>query len=202
MEKSVMKKLITICLVCVLTAAASQGQVLPTTTTNISFDENGNGIWSDSQGGSGTLGYGSFGDEIGIYSLTPPNQSTIGYGAVLIYEDDAQTILSDYLLFGSDTNPTNDSISSFVYFYSDIEGTVLQAPGGYTNVVSLTEEGDEDGQNGVSYTPGVNDPGYMAQYGERGVTYTFVSDGTIPEPATICMLGFGVLSLIRRKKLA
>jgi len=30
------------------------------------------------------------------------------------------------------------------------------------------------------------------------VTYNFTSD--IPEPATICLLSFGALSLIRRKK--
>jgi len=183
-----------ICLVCVLTTAAWGTPV----NITINFDENGNGNWQSAVGG-GTLGYGSgFGDEIGVYSLTPPNESTIIMGEVKIYEDATLTVLSDYLLFGSDTS--ENGISSYVYFYSDIEGTPLIDVGGYTNVVTLTEEGTEDGWNGVHYTPGVTDPGYMVQYGEGGVTYNFTSD--VPEPATICLLGLGALSLIRRKRLA
>jgi hypothetical protein len=185
-----MKKLITICLVCVLTTAAWG-------TLNITFDENGNGSWQNGDA-NGTLGYGSSFPpgpyELGMYTLTPLTPSTIVGGEVLIYEDALQTVISDYLLFYSEIHPVTGQLHSWVYVYSDIEGTPLIDVGGYANVVKLTEEGTEAGWNGVHYTPGVTDPGYIP----GGVTYNFTSD--VPEPVTICLLGLGALSLIRRKR--
>jgi hypothetical protein len=176
-----MKKLIKICLMYFLTTGISLA-------VTVSFDENGNGNWSDGQN-SGTLGIVGMTDEIVIYTLSPPNPEDqfFGHGEVKIFEDESKTILSDYLLFGS-----NQIVSGFVYVYSAIEGIPLVSPS-YENTVELIEEKTVDGWCGVHYTPGVSDPGYF--FG-NGVTYIFTSN--VPEPATLLLLVFGAV-MLRRK---
>jgi hypothetical protein len=100
--------------------------------------------------------------------------------------------------------------------YSDFETTDAQKDLADTripydflpNSAGTMEQGAEDGWNGMKdYTPWswLNDsgqlqytPGYMTQYGDGGVTYNFTSD--VPEPATIGLLGLGVLSLLRNRR--
>jgi hypothetical protein len=191
-----MRKLIAICLVCVLlSTAASQGTV-------ISFNENGQGDVD------GTPLY----SDVGPTPVGIPGHITLFYGLpeivvegdVVIYEPDAlgnpTSVISGILRFDLAAAP-----ASFVFVYSDLGGsdladTEIGIPpvwyDGEGGVVYFPEEKVEGGW-GLHYTPGPDDPGYY--YIEGGeVTYIFTSD--IPEPATIGILGFGALSLIRRKK--
>jgi len=59
---------------------------------------------------------------------------------------------------------------------------------------TITELGPE-GANGVTYTPIAGQPGFVA--GAAGpVTYVFLSDGQIPEPSSLLLLGSGATVLL------
>ena len=61
-----------------------------------------------------------------------------------------------------------------------------------TNTFSMLEVGPE-GSNGVFYTPSAGQPGFIAGF---SVTYHIISDDvTVPEPASLSMLGLGTLAL-------
>ncbi len=186
-----MKKLMTICLVCVLTAAASQGMVL-------SLDENGNSLFN---GNSLPWGIGASGVDPTppgpIYTLFYNLPFKVVPGDVQIFEPDGT--VSDVLRFIDTPGTTFSSI----YVYSDRDPTapdfdladsMIPLPWASAIVIPMPESGSEGGWNGVSWTPGFNDPGATS----APITYEFTSD--VPEPTTICLLGLGALSLIRRKK--
>jgi hypothetical protein len=194
-----MKKLITICLVCVLTAVASQGMV-------VSFDENGNGTVDNGT----TLKFGVDIPQIGLDQYATLYYELPGMvvtGDLWLYEQNNSSQVSDVLRFVNNYSP-NSGYHGRVYVYSDTEAGEVSRELADTGIPYDTlqpawgtlEQGTEEGWSGyMGYTPqdtssGLQ-PGYM--YGET-VTYNFTSD--IPEPATICLLSFGALSLIRRKK--
>jgi len=86
-------------------------------------------------------------------------------------------------------------------FYSDnIDGFDAPAdtpsPPGilYPNTVTLTEVGPE-GNARATYAPTANQPGFGMFVGQA-TTYVFVSDGQIPEPGTMCLMGVGLAILI------
>ncbi len=184
-----MKKLIAICVCALLTTAAWGNYIV-----NITFDENGIGdvdgtpLYSDvDTPPEGIPGHAT------LYYVLPEE---VVEGDVVIYEPDAlgnpTSKISDILRFDVATPPC-------VFVYSDnSDGANEKADTGipteWTNVVRVPEEGSENGWNGLHYTPMEGQPGYTG----GGVTYVFTSD--VPEPATICILGLGALSLIRRKK--
>ena len=68
----------------------------------------------------------------------------------------------------------------------------------YPNIFSIAEIGPE-GNNGAFYTPLPGQPGYVEEdgvVGVAGVTYHFVSDGTIPEPSSTALLALGLAVLV------
>ena len=100
----------------------------------------------------------------------------------------ATQILSDVIRF----NPagTAPGYPASVVFYSDNgDGGDALADTGlptafYTNTFSLLEIGPE-GDNGVTYTPTENQPGFVPGF---QVTYVIISDSAVPEPASASLV--------------
>jgi hypothetical protein len=174
---------------------------------NISFDEIGHGYYDDGIGFPFGLGYVIDAPPVGHETLCFILPYSVAEGDVVLYEDASFQVVSDVLRFvnvGDTTAPIGR-----VYVYSDLPEAGELPPydladtgiptSFMNNMVQVDEEGTEGGWNGVSYTPQLvvgapSQPGYM----DGGVTYNFTSD--VPEPATICLLGLGALSLLRRRK--
>jgi hypothetical protein len=184
-----MRKLITIFLVCacvVLTTTAARGGLI------MSFDENGNG----------TLDTGTsiipldYGVEDTLYYVLP---IAVVEGDVAVMEESGLIdTISDVLRF---VNDPAGAVGSRIYVYSDIGESDLAdvgIPPLGSNVVEVREV-VVNGLIGVfDYTPASGQPGCNPNPGGTLHTYNFTSD--VPEPATIALLGLGVLSLLRRKR--
>jgi hypothetical protein len=181
----------------------------------IDFNENGVGHIDGTTplvSGMGTPSLAGPSDQYDtLYYVLP---SPVVEGDLVLYEPGTSSQVSDILRFVNEN--VNESTESRVYVYSEAEqGDPLPLDKADTRIpydylehrAGMDEQGPENDWNGIVLTPtSWQDekgqwqymPGYMMQYGEGGVTYNFTSD--IPEPATICLLGFGALSLLRRKK--
>jgi hypothetical protein len=126
----------------------------------------------------------------------------------VLYEPTSTGQVSDVLRFVNNYSP-GVGLNGRVYVYSDFEPGEKSADLADTRIpydflswrAGMDEQGIENIWNGAIYTPyyvpGMNQstPGGMDQY---LVTYIFTSD--VPEPATIGILGLGVLSLLRKRR--
>jgi hypothetical protein len=117
-------------------------------------------------------------------------------GDVLITEN--PVTLSDVLRFvGS---------PGVVFFYSDnSDGADAPADVGFPTAFNSTfvvvPEVGAEGSNGAFYAPTSGQPGFVPGF---EITYTIVSDGRIPEPGSLALLGIGLAAfgINRRRKTA
>lgn len=175
----------------------------------ITVDENGNGTATGggSQAVTLTSGVGTDPGPGGLqnvlyYSLTTDLTGVVGdvYLQDLIND---QLVTLDVIRFNPGP-PGETALPGTIFFYSDnIDGLdnlgdTPGPPGGaYDNTVTLRETGIEGVGDGAFYTPTANQPGYIAG---KSITYLFVSDSAVPEPATWAMmlLGFGGIGVAMR----
>lgn len=184
---------------CALAFSTSAGatSVVPTPVT-ITIDENGHGTRSDT--GASLSSAMSNDPTTGEDALAYISLQVLAGDVVL--SEDGQTP-SDLIRFF--TFPTNELSFSLIFFYSDNgDGADALADIGLPrniseNAVQLAEVGPE-GNNGASYTPTANQPGFSPFF---NITYHFISDASgVPEPGTwatmIC--GFGAMGIAMRRR--
>jgi hypothetical protein len=149
----------------------------------ILVDENGAGI--------GTLGQGFFSNDPGPGGLNGVLTYALPFagvqGDVLLV--DPGGLVGDVIRFNG---------NGTLLFYSDIVvGDIKDAPADtptaplalYANQIAVNELGPLDSANGASYTPVLGQPGFDASLPR----YFFASDGGLPEPSSITLLGLGAL---------
>lgn len=182
-------------------STSAHAQVAPTVL--ITVDENGNGTAFD-----------------GTATISVPGSvlanSTGGPTTALTYTLPAGNIVQGDVIILEDSDHTSDVIRFFqapgtvfmpvqLLFFSDQSGegddngladTGLPPFG--TNAVRIFEVGPE-GDNGAFYTPTENQPGFVLG---QPFTYHFISDSSVPEPATWAMMiaGFGAMGFALRRQ--
>ena len=185
-----------LCLFCV--AGAAQAQYNPL----ITVDQNGNG----------TIDFTAVGGvEFPLFGVMAPDPGPGGLASALTYElgGPPALIAGDLLLYNGfgelhdviRFNP-EDTVSGYqasLLFYSlntgapiDLADTPVLPGVFYANTASGVE-----GYNGVLYTPGPSDPGFVPGF---AVTYHLVTD--VPEPGAIAFFaGIGLCgaAILRRK---
>lgn len=182
----------------------SPAQAQEATAVTITADENGNGTLVFPTGTfvmPSTLatdpGPGGLANALTYNLLGPP--SLVGGDVILSEGVGATVVPSDVIRFLSDGG-------LFVFYSDNGDGSDSLADIGlptsfFENNVTIVETGPE-GDNGAIYTPTANQPGFVPGF---AVTYHFISDSSVPEPATWAMmlLGLGAVGVaLRRSKRA
>jgi hypothetical protein len=151
--------------------------------------------------GHGTTGAGVLAPDPGPGGLPAVLTYSLGFavvpGDVLVVDDG---IPRDVVRFNV---PSTGGPGTLVFYSDDTDGfdslaDTVHAPFFiYSNQVAIPEVGPE-GDNGAVYTPGSNNPGFVA--GVDPVTYHFISDGTVPEPTWGGLSLFGGLAVMKRRR--
>ena len=164
---------------------------------DITFDENGNGTLTNTNGFFSTLasslvadpGPGGLSSALRYDLLNPPGLTV---GDFLLQEPGGLGVLSDLVRFNSN--------GTLVFYSDNQDGVDSLADTGfptalYTNTHTETEVGPE-GSNGFTYTPTAGQPGFVTGAGGL-VSYHIISDSTAvtPEGSSLVMLSMGVLPL-------
>jgi len=169
-------------------------------SVTLTFDENGNGVLTNTNGFFGALpasmmadsGPGGLANVLFYGMLNPPGLTA---GDVQVLEPGGS--VSDVLRF----DPTVGGGGVFVYSdnteidaLADVGLPTALSP----NFVNADEAGPEC-CNGIVYSPSPGQPGFVAGAGGP-VTYVFISD--TPEPSSIVLIVTGGAALLLRKRFA
>lgn len=170
-------------------------------SVTITVDENGNGLFTNTAGFSGTLPFDLQADpgpgglsSVLTYSLLDPPGLT--EGDVDLF--DLNGTLSDVIRFNPNETCTDLSTGCLLFYSNPIDGFDSLAdtpapPAPYTNLIDLAETTPF-----TAYTPTAGEPGFVTGAGGP-VTYNFISD--VPEPLTLSLLGGGLAAIaVRRRK--